>query len=193
MSDFRIVSEVDKSLAIPEIWRVDINRILIVKWFVTKHCLLEAKSVLNFVFQVLDAGYLKEFNEPYNLLRCRNSLLYQLVAQTGHAEAQKLFDIARKKYLERHPKKVMPSDNPEEEMGALEQVEQYEDEGVELKSEGSNGDSEGKRDETEVAKDKSEEANDAAAEEEKGDDEKAQLLVGFKPEGKDEDDKDDKA
>lgn len=132
----------------------------------------------------MDAGYLKEFNEPYNLLRCRNSLLYQLVAQTGHSEAQKLFDIARKKYHERHPKKAMPaSESAEDEMGALEEVEQDDDEGVEVKSV---GESNGKKSD-DGADDKEEEKVGAV------DDEKAQLLVGFKPDDEEAEVKDDKA
>ena len=142
------------------------------------------------LFKVLDAGHLKEFNEPYSLLRCRNSLLYQLVAQTGASEAQKLFDIARKKYMERHPAKAIHASNkPEEEMGALEVVEQDDDdEGVEVKLEESNGDSNGKDDLNTASEGGGREEGGAVAEEEKGDvpdDEKAHLLVGFKPEGED--------
>ena len=143
------------------------------------------------LFKVLDAGHLKEFNEPYSLLRCRNSLLYQLVAQTGASEAQKLFDIARKKYMERHPAKAIHASNkPEEEMGALEVVEQDDDddEGVEVKQEESNGDSNGKDDLNTASEGGGREEGGAVAEEEKGDvpdDEKAHLLVGFKPEGED--------
>lgn len=42
---------------------------------------------------MLDAGVLKEFDEPYNLLRCKGSILYNLVSQTGHDEAQRLFEM----------------------------------------------------------------------------------------------------
>jgi len=54
------------------------------------------------IFQVLDAGYLKEFEEPYRLLRCKKSLLYGLVQQTGHDEAQRLFEISIKAHCNRH-------------------------------------------------------------------------------------------
>eukprot|EP00794_Sanderia_malayensis_P020176 gene20176-22151_t len=92
---------------------------------------------------VLDAGYLKEFNEAYNLLRCRNTLLYQLVAQTGGSEAQKLFEIARKKYIERHPFKAKTSAAPaEEEMGTLDRVEDEDDEGIEASNADADADAE---------------------------------------------------
>jgi len=127
---------------------------------------------------VLDAGSLKEFNEPYTLLRCRNSLLYQLVAQTGPSEAQQLFDITRKKYMERHPQKaIIAAGNPEEEMGALEVVEQEDDEGVEVMSDESKRGSDENIDKAELERRASLE------------DEKSALLVGFKPGGGEDDEK----
>ena len=48
----------------------------------------------------MDAGNLKEFDRPYKLLRCKNSLLYSLVIQTGKCDAQNLFELAYKSYLE---------------------------------------------------------------------------------------------
>ena len=53
-----------------------------------------------FFLKVLDAGNLKEFDRPYKLLRCKNSLLYSLVIQTGKCDAQNLFELAFKSYLE---------------------------------------------------------------------------------------------
>ena len=53
-----------------------------------------------FFLKVLDAGNLKEFDRPYKLLRCKNSLLYSLVIQTGKCDAQNLFELAYKNYLE---------------------------------------------------------------------------------------------
>ena len=50
--------------------------------------------------KVLDAGNLKEFDRPYKLLRCKNSLLFSLVIQTGKCDAQNLFELAYKSYLE---------------------------------------------------------------------------------------------
>lgn len=160
--------------------------------------------------QVLDAGHLKEFNEAYTLLRCRNSLLYQLVAQTGASEAQKLFDIARKKYLQRHPAKAKETadKSAEEEMGALEEIEQDDlDEGVDTagpkSEEASTGEPEvdGAEPQGSAPKESApqeieikivvEETKDEAADE--ADDEKASLLVEFKPENGDSDGKDKKA
>eukprot|EP00794_Sanderia_malayensis_P020178 gene20178-22153_t len=47
---------------------------------------------------VLDAGRVKEFDEPFSLIRRKTSLLYQLVKQTGNVEALNLLDIAKKCY-----------------------------------------------------------------------------------------------
>ena len=52
----------------------------------------------------MDAGNLKEFEEPYRLLRCKGTLLYGLVQQTGHDEAQRLFEMAIKAHCDRHKK-----------------------------------------------------------------------------------------
>ena len=52
-----------------------------------------------FIAKVLDAGSIKEFDKPYNLLKSKNNLLYKLVEQTGGAEAQKLFEMARRAYF----------------------------------------------------------------------------------------------
>ena len=43
---------------------------------------------------------MKEFDRPYTLLRCKNSILYSLVIQTGKCDAQNLFELAYKSYLE---------------------------------------------------------------------------------------------
>lgn len=72
-------------------------------------------------------------------------------------------------------------------MGALEVVEQDDDdddEGVEVKMEESNGDSDGKNDLNAVSEDGGREEDGTVAEKlDVPDDEKAHLLVGFKPEG----------
>eukprot|EP00795_Rhopilema_esculentum_P002810 gene2810-1037_t len=155
------------------------------------HTIMDSDRIM-----VLDAGQLKEFSEAYNLLRCRNSLLYQLVAQTGSSEAQKLFDIARKKYLERHPNKAASvSDNPEEEMGALENLEPDEpDEGVDVSvSEEEQKSEEGQGSATKIKEDEKKQSSEGEAKEEPNDDEKTKLLVEFKPEGDSSNSKDDQA
>ena len=45
---------------------------------------------------VLDAGYLKEFDEPAVLLENPKTLFYSLVEQTGKQNAEMLTDLARK-------------------------------------------------------------------------------------------------
>ena len=45
---------------------------------------------------VLDAGYLKEFDEPAVLLENPKTLFYSLVEQTGRQNAEMLTDLARK-------------------------------------------------------------------------------------------------
>lgn len=52
----------------------------------------------------MDAGNLKEFAEPFGLLRCKGSILYSLVQQTGHDEAQRLFEMSIKAHCARHAK-----------------------------------------------------------------------------------------
>jgi len=44
---------------------------------------------------VLNAGQIMEFDEPEVLLNNRQSMLYQLVLQTGKAEASNLAQIAK--------------------------------------------------------------------------------------------------
>lgn len=61
------------------------------------HTIMDSDRIM-----VLDAGYLKEFNEPYHLLRCKRTILYGLVKQTGHDEAQNLFEISIKAHCKRH-------------------------------------------------------------------------------------------
>jgi len=63
------------------------------------------------LFQVLDAGRLKEFDAPYTLLKNPRSTFAQLVAQTGPLESKRLFEIARQKYS----KKAIPETQEEEE------------------------------------------------------------------------------
>jgi len=52
---------------------------------------------------VLDAGELKEFDKPYKLLRCKNSIFYSLVKQTG--EEVQFFEIAYRSYCKEKMKK----------------------------------------------------------------------------------------
>ena len=80
--------------------------------------------------------------------------------------------------MERHPEKaIAATGNAEEEMGALEVVEQDDDEGVEVKSDESKRGSE-----ENVAKAKLNKTFSS-------DDETSVLLVGFKPEGDADDEK----
>jgi len=51
---------------------------------------------------VLDAGYLKEFDEPAVLLENPKSLFYGLVEQTGSVEASMLTEMAKQAYAQRH-------------------------------------------------------------------------------------------
>ncbi len=48
---------------------------------------------------VLDAGRIKEFDEPFNLLENKESALYSLVQQTGQNEAENLYEIAKQVML----------------------------------------------------------------------------------------------
>jgi len=52
---------------------------------------------------LLDAGYLKEFDEPAVLLENPKSLFYGLVEQTGVIEAAMLTEMAKQAFAERHP------------------------------------------------------------------------------------------
>lgn len=63
------------------------------------------------MFQVLDAGRLKEFDAPNTLLKNPRTTFAQLVAQTGPVESKRLFEIARQKY---YSKKAIP-ETPEDE------------------------------------------------------------------------------
>ena len=65
------------------------------------------------MFQVLDAGRLKEFDAPYTLLKNPRSTFAQLVAQTGPLESKRLFEIARQKYYLKEP---IPETQEEEEI-----------------------------------------------------------------------------
>ncbi|XP_069826776.1 ATP-binding cassette sub-family C member 4 [Dendropsophus ebraccatus] len=50
---------------------------------------------------VLDAGRVKEYDEPFNLLQNKESLFYKMVQQVGKAEASSLLDTAKQVYLNR--------------------------------------------------------------------------------------------
>ena len=65
------------------------------------------------LFQVLDAGKLKEFDAPYTLLKNPRTTFAQLVAQTGPVESKRLFEIARQKY---YSKKAIPETQEEGEI-----------------------------------------------------------------------------
>lgn len=45
--------------------------------------------------QVLDAGRIQEYDEPYVLLQNQDGLFYQMVQQTGRAEAASLLHTAK--------------------------------------------------------------------------------------------------
>lgn len=45
--------------------------------------------------QVLDAGRIREYDEPYVLLQNQDGLFYQMVQQTGRAEAASLLHTAK--------------------------------------------------------------------------------------------------
>ena len=70
-----------------------------------------------FDIQVLDAGRIKEFDKPYNLLKSKNNLLYKLVAQTGGVEAQKLFEAARKSHFEKKRESLKKKESDDRECG----------------------------------------------------------------------------
>lgn len=48
---------------------------------------------------VLDAGRIKEYDEPYKLLENKESALYSLVQQTGPNEAENLYQIAKQVFF----------------------------------------------------------------------------------------------
>ncbi|XP_043846485.1 ATP-binding cassette sub-family C member 4 [Dromiciops gliroides] len=58
---------------------------------------------------VLDAGRLKEYDEPYVLLQNKESLFYKMVQQTGKAEAAGLIEIAKQVYFRRNYAEVTPN------------------------------------------------------------------------------------
>eukprot|EP00795_Rhopilema_esculentum_P002545 gene2545-740_t len=66
---------------------------------------------------VLDAGRIKEFDKPYNLLKSKNNLLYKLVAQTGGVEAQKLFEAARKSHFEKKRESLKKKESNDDKCG----------------------------------------------------------------------------
>ena len=52
--------------------------------------------------QVLEAGRIREFDEPHVLLQNRDGMLYQMVEQTGAAEAASLHHAASQVTDRRH-------------------------------------------------------------------------------------------
>ena len=57
-----------------------------------------------FVFQVLDAGEITEFDEPYLLLKKKHGVFKHIVGQTGRLDADKLMHMARQAFVNRHTK-----------------------------------------------------------------------------------------
>ncbi|CAL8127080.1 unnamed protein product [Orchesella dallaii] len=60
------------------------------------HTVIDSDKIL-----VLDAGSVKEYNDPYILLQDRSSALYSLVQQTGTATADALYKVAKSAHLSR--------------------------------------------------------------------------------------------
>ncbi|ODN02112.1 Multidrug resistance-associated protein 4 [Orchesella cincta] len=60
------------------------------------HTVIDSDKVL-----VLDAGCVKEYDDPYILLQDRTSALYSLVQQTGSATADALYKVAKDAHLSR--------------------------------------------------------------------------------------------
>ncbi|KAG8186526.1 hypothetical protein JTE90_023954 [Oedothorax gibbosus] len=64
------------------------------------HTIMDSDRVL-----VLDAGEVKEFDEPYTLLQSRDSLFSLMVHNTGPGMAQQLREVAKEAYLKNAGKK----------------------------------------------------------------------------------------
>lgn len=45
---------------------------------------------------VMDAGTVKEFGHPFQLLQDKNGVLYGMVQQTGMAMSEELFNVAKR-------------------------------------------------------------------------------------------------
>ena len=54
-----------------------------------------------YTFQVLDAGQLVEFDEPYNLLQNMDGIFTRMVRETGNVEEDRLLKIAEEKHREK--------------------------------------------------------------------------------------------
>ena len=65
------------------------------------------------ILQVLDAGRLVEFDEPYILLQKEDSLFTMMVQESGKAEEAKLVEVAKDKYNERNPSDPYGLSDPE--------------------------------------------------------------------------------
>lgn len=61
----------------------------------TGHSTHKPTIVLCIWLQVLDAGRIQEYDEPYVLLQNQDGLFYQMVQQTGRAEAASLLHAAK--------------------------------------------------------------------------------------------------
>lgn len=61
--------------------------------------------------QVLDAGKVVEFDEPYNLLQKENFLLFDLVSKTGPELSKQLHLIAKEVYQKKHGTDVIINDS----------------------------------------------------------------------------------
>ncbi|XP_030057237.1 ATP-binding cassette sub-family C member 4 [Microcaecilia unicolor] len=58
---------------------------------------------------VLDAGRIKEYDEPYILLQNKESLFYNMVQQVGKAEATSLTETAKQLYFRRNYPEAVPN------------------------------------------------------------------------------------
>ncbi|KAJ7319899.1 hypothetical protein JRQ81_019410, partial [Phrynocephalus forsythii] len=58
---------------------------------------------------VLDAGRLKEYDEPYILLQQKESLFYKMVQQVGKAEASSLMEMAKQVYFKKNYPEIVPN------------------------------------------------------------------------------------
>lgn len=61
---------------------------------------------------VLDAGRLKEYDEPYILLQNKESLFYKMVQQLGKAEAAALMETAKQVYFKRNYPDITHNGHP---------------------------------------------------------------------------------
>ena len=63
------------------------------------------------LWQVLDAGEIVEFDEPYVLMQNSNGLFKRLVSQTGNQMETQLLLATKEAYFKKHHNLTLPSDN----------------------------------------------------------------------------------